>query len=175
MFCKNCGAKLDDDAMFCDKCGTVIRKDAADEVNGKKNAQTQLDSIETGSSLDEQSESGMTPIKKKKTIKLWIAVSCFIISGASFVMTIIKYVRQYNIEKKAYDIVVKVFMEEGGYLQEIFDSLGFKTPNHYALNAIIKSPFPYITVVALIMGLVWLAIKNKSIRTVYNDKTGGKR
>lgn len=27
MFCKNCGAKLDDDAMFCDKCGTAIKKD----------------------------------------------------------------------------------------------------------------------------------------------------
>jgi hypothetical protein len=29
MFCKKCGAKLDDDAAFCDKCGTAIKRAVA--------------------------------------------------------------------------------------------------------------------------------------------------
>ena len=29
MFCKNCGAKLDDDAVFCEKCGTAIKRAAS--------------------------------------------------------------------------------------------------------------------------------------------------
>ena len=26
MFCKKCGAQLDDDAQFCEKCGTAIKR-----------------------------------------------------------------------------------------------------------------------------------------------------
>lgn len=29
MFCKNCGSKLDDDAVFCEKCGTAIKRTAS--------------------------------------------------------------------------------------------------------------------------------------------------
>ena len=31
MFCKNCGAKLDDDAQFCEKCGTVVKRPAVQQ------------------------------------------------------------------------------------------------------------------------------------------------
>ena len=33
MFCKNCGAKIDDDALFCEKCGTIINRPVSAETN----------------------------------------------------------------------------------------------------------------------------------------------
>ena len=34
MFCSNCGKKLNDDAKFCDACGTKVSKN--DESNKKE-------------------------------------------------------------------------------------------------------------------------------------------
>ena len=32
MYCSNCGKKLDDDAMFCDECGTKIKRQKPSNV-----------------------------------------------------------------------------------------------------------------------------------------------
>ena len=38
MFCKNCGEKFKDDAAFCEKCGTAVKKPVAQTANVKDNA-----------------------------------------------------------------------------------------------------------------------------------------
>ena len=47
MFCQNCGAKNDDDAIFCESCGTRLERDdeviANVDVDAAESSQNQED------------------------------------------------------------------------------------------------------------------------------------
>ena len=43
MFCKKCGAQLDDDAKFCEKCGTAIKKIVPAAVSPRDEASVDQD------------------------------------------------------------------------------------------------------------------------------------
>lgn len=92
---------------------------------------------------------------KKSSQKPWVALAFFAVSAAALVAAIIKFFHQYNIEKKAYDILV-----ESGLPQKIIDAMTEgKTPVNYAVDALLKSQLPYIAVIALIIGFIWLGIR----------------
>ena len=45
MFCKNCGAVLEDDAVFCEKCGTKIKRGTISNVSGCEHQEANNDSL----------------------------------------------------------------------------------------------------------------------------------
>lgn len=83
MFCKNCGAKLDDDAVFCDKCGTAIKK----EVGANETAPIQTLSSE-GAKRHYSGKFIATPDKsgKKRPVILIAAIVAVIVVVAAVVI-----------------------------------------------------------------------------------------
>ena len=64
MFCKNCGAKLDDDALFCEKCGTIIKKPVSAETDSVEQPVTN-DEDEQGRQNGEQVTEVREPVTEQ--------------------------------------------------------------------------------------------------------------
>ncbi len=84
MFCKNCGAYLDDDAQFCEKCGTEIKRIAQDtsQLSISEENTDIKDHTDLGASSTSKSEQDVIQPKKKhfsKTIVVAIVAAIAII------------------------------------------------------------------------------------------------
>lgn len=68
MFCKKCGACLDDDAQFCEKCGTVINRSIQDasKLNVSEESTVEKDTVAFEISGGSKSEQEVIQPKKKK-------------------------------------------------------------------------------------------------------------
>lgn len=85
MFCKNCGAKLDDDAVFCEKCGTAIKKD----INSNETAPAQTISSEGATVNDaivENTASTDANSGKKRPIALFAAIAAVVVVAVAAVL-----------------------------------------------------------------------------------------
>ena len=68
MFCKNCGNELENNAMFCGKCGTLVRQDTK------------------GSPLNTEINSMTGAVKNKGKKKLWkVIIAIVVVIGVFFV------------------------------------------------------------------------------------------
>lgn len=84
MFCKNCGSKLDDDAVFCEKCGTAIKRTASfdlatDSTTQESNSNNQI----SNESANENSTATVAKPKSRRIIAL-VAVLAVIVFVAIF-------------------------------------------------------------------------------------------
>ena len=71
MFCKNCGAQLDDDAKFCERCGTVIKRIVSESAAQNMNV-SDLTESETTESAENVQNNRMHEQPKKKSQKKMI-------------------------------------------------------------------------------------------------------
>lgn len=71
MFCKKCGSKLDDDAQFCEHCGTVIKRIIL-ETPETQNSNISLETDVTIPSIDVGNEGQAPATAMKKPIKALI-------------------------------------------------------------------------------------------------------
>lgn len=71
MFCKNCGAQLDDDAKFCERCGTVIKRIVSESAAQNMNV-SDLTESETTESAENVQNNRMHEQPKKKPQKKMI-------------------------------------------------------------------------------------------------------
>ena len=85
MFCKNCGSKLDDDALFCDKCGTPIKKDISS--NGTKSVQElSSEAAETNNIIVENTTSSAAKSGKKRAIALVAAIAVVVVVAVAAIL-----------------------------------------------------------------------------------------
>lgn len=85
MFCKNCGAKLDDDAVFCEKCGTAIKKD----INSNETAPAQTISSEGATVNDvivENTASTADNSGRKRPIAIVAAIAAVVVVAVAVVL-----------------------------------------------------------------------------------------
>lgn len=87
--------------------------------------------------------------KENKIITALIKVKpryYMILSGISFLITIIMFIRKYISENKAYEIVKKY--------HDILEMNLVNTPLYYATEQVFKFPFIYIALVSLGIGIL---------------------
>lgn len=84
MFCKNCGSKLDDDAVFCEKCGTAIKRTASLDL--AKDFPTQESSSNNQTSNESTNENPTTTVTKPKNRQIiaLVAALAVIVSAVIF-------------------------------------------------------------------------------------------
>ena len=68
MFCKNCGSKLDDDAVFCEKCGTAIKRTAS--LDSAKDSIAQESSSNNQISNESANENPTATVAKPKSRRI---------------------------------------------------------------------------------------------------------
>lgn len=88
MFCKNCGVKLDDDAAFCDKCGTAIKKD----ISSNETAPIETLSSEGVTASDiivENPTSTTTKLSKKRPVILIAVIAAVMVVAVAAVLFLI--------------------------------------------------------------------------------------
>lgn len=79
MFCKNCGSKLDDDAVFCEKCGTAIKRtarldSAKDSIAQESSSNNQI----SNESTDENSTATVAKPKNRRIVALVVALAVIV-------------------------------------------------------------------------------------------------
>lgn len=86
MFCKKCGAKLDDDAQFCEHCGTVIKR-IVQEIPETQDSDIPLETDATMPHSDDGNE-GQAPatVKKKPTKALIIGAAVIVMIIAAILL-----------------------------------------------------------------------------------------
>ena len=67
MFCKNCGSKLDDDAVFCEKCGTAIKRTASLDLAKDSTTQESSSSNQISNELTNENSTAAVTKPKKQT------------------------------------------------------------------------------------------------------------
>jgi len=75
MYCPNCGSKIDDDAVFCEECGTKITKSQAEDVTNSSATPN------TVSSKPVSSKPVQNKNRKKPIIFAAVAVVCLALIG----------------------------------------------------------------------------------------------
>ena len=80
MYCKNCGAVLDDDAVFCEKCGKMIARKAVSEAEPDQGT---VSAEPVQPSVSEEPDSAE---KKKKSSMSLIAGICIAAVAAAAVL-----------------------------------------------------------------------------------------
>ena len=79
MFCKNCGSKLDDDAVFCEKCGTAIKRTASLDLAKDSTTQESSSSNQISNELtNENSTAAVTKPKNRRIIALVAALAVIV-------------------------------------------------------------------------------------------------
>lgn len=87
MFCKNCGSKLDEDAVFCERCSTAIKRTTIID----KDLPTQESSSNNQIPSELINENSITTVTKPKNKKIIIVVAALaVIVGAVIFVTINK-------------------------------------------------------------------------------------
>ena len=125
MFCKNCGARLDNDARFCGECGTEVRR--VRRVKGRHLKKTQRLS--------------------SARVKPWYG---FFLLGVIFIVaSAVTFIKKYDLENKAYQILKEAISDYPDLIGT------FTTPLSSALSAVIKSPFIYLAGICFVIGFVW--------------------
>ena len=79
MFCKNCGSKLDDDAVFCEKCGTAIKRTASLDLTKDSATQESSSSNQISNELtNENSTAAVTKPKNRRIIAVVVALAVIV-------------------------------------------------------------------------------------------------
>ena len=79
MFCKNCGSKLDDDAVFCEKFGTAIKRTASLDLAKDSTTQESSSSNQISNELtNENSTAAVTKPKNRRIIALVAALAVIV-------------------------------------------------------------------------------------------------
>lgn len=89
MFCKNCGAKLDDDAVFCDKCGTAIKKDYSENETVSVDTLNSKSAIESNTIVDNLTPTSTKSGKKRFVVFIFaiVVVAAIVVAAILFLMT----------------------------------------------------------------------------------------
>ena len=93
MFCRKCGAKLADDASFCNKCGTPVTPNNEAEIDTRENRE---DTSSRVSTYDREPTSSKTPII------IGISVSAIVLAGVVLIVFLLTQNKSNDI---AYDTV----------------------------------------------------------------------
>ena len=87
MFCKNCGSKLDDDAVFCEKCGTAIKRTASLDLAKDSTTQESSSSNQISNELtNENSTVAVTKPKNRRIIALVVALTVIVAAVIFFAL-----------------------------------------------------------------------------------------
>lgn len=87
MFCKNCGSKLDDDAVFCEKCGTAIKRTASLDFAKDSTTQESSSSNQISNELtNENSTVAVTKPKNRRIIALVVALTVIVAAVIFFAL-----------------------------------------------------------------------------------------
>lgn len=80
MFCKQCGTKLDDDAQFCEHCGTVIKRIASEvSISGDSEATNTQEQNVSPVMINEDEQPKAKSIKKKSKKGLFIGITAILV------------------------------------------------------------------------------------------------
>jgi hypothetical protein len=86
VFCKNCGAKLDDDAAFCDNCGTEIKTEVTSNESVPTQAAIPNDSAVRNGAEETQAKTPATSGKKRSIVLAAVAVAVVAIAVAAVLL-----------------------------------------------------------------------------------------
>lgn len=113
MFCKQCGAKLDDDAQFCEHCGTVV-KHVAFEGKAPEILETMGGQEQDNVTITEEERPIIIHTKKKLKIGFIIGIAALLVMAAAGIMLNGILGEETNVEKS--NIYLESNFNNGGKL-----------------------------------------------------------
>lgn len=111
MFCKKCGKKISDDAIFCSFCGTkqdlhtndLVVPEVEEKPHAKIHAENTQTSIDTPMSTGSIDTNQNAVAKKRKLPKILISAACIVVA---IIIVIVLFVKYNNDKQNAYSIGV---------------------------------------------------------------------